>query len=226
MKKVLLSMSLLLMTSVLAYSHSVGIGMYIPLGGSIPTFYPNGGTDPYLTFSPKSAFEVGIVFQPRVSFKIDNKGYNYISLAVDFGWYRDTFKFQQNSSTYMHQFDTLMTGLSIEWRPSLFMLGVGGGVKIPFTGEYSENGNGIKLSSTSVKSRFDNTLLPYVKLYAGVHMVFVSLALYVNFDIPYIQTKDNLGSLGAGYMYPGKLASVDIGAQIGLHLDFFNFAEE
>ena len=57
-------------------------------------------------------------------------------------------------------------------------------------------------------------------------MVFVSLALYVNFDIPYIQTKDNLGSLGAGYMYPGKLASVDIGAQIGLHLDFFNFAEE
>lgn len=110
--------------------------------------------------------------------------------------------------------------------PSLFMLGVGGGVKIPFTGEYSENGNGIKLSSTSVKSRFDNTLLPYVKLYAGVHMVFVSLALYVNFDIPYIQTKNNLGSLGAGYMYPGKLASVDIGAQIGLHLDFFNFAEE
>lgn len=57
-------------------------------------------------------------------------------------------------------------------------------------------------------------------------MVVLSLSFYVNFDIPYYQIKDNLASLGEGYKYIGKLASVDIGAQIGLHLPIIEFGKK
>ena len=226
MKKVLLSMSLLLMTSVLAYSHSVGIGMYIPLGGSIPTFYPNGGTDPYLTFSPKSAFEVGVVFQPRVSFKIDNKGYNYISLAVDFGWYRDTFKFQTDSQNFTHEFDSIVTGLSLEWKPSIFQIGIGGGVKIPLSGKYWTGENYTLLDYKTLSSRFNNLIIPYVKLYTGINFALVSLTFYANIDLPTSEIKDNLASLGGGYKYPIELTSVDLGVQIGVHLPIIEFGKK
>lgn len=31
--------------------------------------------------------------------------------------------------------------------------------------------------------------------------------------------KDGLQGLGVGYKYPGKLGSVDVGVQFGIHLD-------
>ena len=34
--------------------------------------------------------------------------------------------------------------------------------------------------------------------------------------------KDNLGLLGEGYQYPGKLFSVDIGVQFGIHLEIYS----
>ncbi|MBW5410443.1 hypothetical protein E6A50_08685, partial [Brachyspira hampsonii] len=67
--------------------------------------------------------------------------------------------------------------------------------------------------------------IPYVRLYTGIDLYLVSLSLYVNFDIPNMQIRDNLASLGEGYSYPGKLASVDIGVQLGLYLDIFKFGE-
>ncbi|MBW5380931.1 hypothetical protein E6A52_09435, partial [Brachyspira hampsonii] len=75
------------MTSALAYSHSLDVGLYVPLGGSIPSLYQNDN----LSLSPKSAFEVGVIFNPRVTFDVND--YNDISIGVDIGWYRDTFKF-------------------------------------------------------------------------------------------------------------------------------------
>lgn len=41
--------------------------------------------------------------------------------------------------------------------------------------------------------------------------------------MPYLQMKDGLQGLGVGYKYPGKLGSVDVGVQFGIHLDIFNF---
>ena len=213
------------MTSTIAYSNSLGLGLYIPLGGSIPSLYQNDNANPNITLSPHSAFEIGVIFQPRVSFKISATSYNYISLGLDFGWYRDTFQFQTSTKNFTHQFDTLMTGINLEWRPLIFQLGVGGGVKFPLSGSYLENNNGIKLNGGDLYSRFNNTIIPYVRLYTGINLVVLSLSFYVNFDIPYYQIKDNLASLGEGYKYTGKLASVDIGAQIGLHLDIFEFGD-
>ncbi|WP_297203069.1 hypothetical protein [uncultured Brachyspira sp.] len=222
MKKFVL-ISLFLMISSLAYSHSLGLGMYIPLGGSIPSFYPESSVDPSVSFSPKTAFEVGVIFQPRVNFNIGD-GTHTISLGLDVGWYRDTFKFiTADSRNYTHEFDSVMTGLNLEWRPLLFQLGIGGGVKIPFSGKYTEGDSDRKISALS--GRFNDVLIPYVRLYTGINIVFVSLSLYVNFDIPYIGVKNNVGSLGYGYMYPGKLGSVDIGAQLGIHLDLFKFGD-
>ena len=223
MKKNIILTSLFLMTSALAYSHSLGLGLYIPLGGSIPSLYQNDNLNPTSSLSPKSAFEVGVIFNPRVTFDVND--YNDVSIGVDIGWYRDTFKFQTDSQNFTHEFDTVMTGINFRWSPSLFVLGIGGGVKFPFTGKYWEDKNDIKLSGGNFSARFNNPIIPYVRLYTGIDLNLVSLALYVNFDIPTMQIKDNLASLGEGYSYPGKLASVDIGVQVGLHLDIFKFGE-
>ena len=223
MKKNIILISLFLMTSALAYSHSLGIGLYIPLGGSIPSLYQNDNLNPTSSLSPKSAFEVGVIFNPRVTFDVND--YNDVSIGVDIGWYRDTFKFQTDSQNFTHEFDTVMTGINFRWSPSIFLLGIGGGVKFPFTGKYWEDKNDIKLSGGNFSARFNNPIIPYVRLYTGIDLNLVSLALYVNFDIPTMQIKDNLASLGEGYSYPGKLASVDIGVQVGIHLDIFKFGE-
>lgn len=223
MKKLIVSISLLLMTSVLAYSNTIGIGLYIPLGGSIPSLYQNNDLNPNLTLSPKSAFEIGVIFNPRVTFNIDD--YNDVSIGVDVGWYRDTFKFENGSQNFTHEFDTVMTGINFRWRPSIFQLGIGGGVKFPFTGKYWEGENNTKLSGGNFSSRFNSPFIPYIRLYTGIDLSIITLSLYVNFDIPNMQIKDNLDSLGVGYVYPGKLGSVDIGAQIGLYLDIFDFGK-
>lgn len=223
MKKSIILISTFLITSVLAYSHSLGVGLYIPLGGSIPSLYQNDNLDPTSSLSPKSAFEVGVIFNPRVTLNIDK--YNDISIGIDVGWYRDTFKFQTGSQNFTHEFDTVMTGLNFRWSPSLFVLGIGAGVKFPFLGKYWTGNNNVALSGGHFSARFNNTVIPYVRLYTGIDLYLVSLALYVNFDIPNMQIKNNLASLGEGYSYPGKLASVDIGVQVGLHLDIFKFGE-
>ncbi|KLI15762.1 hypothetical protein OFS07_14575 [Brachyspira hyodysenteriae] len=223
MKKSIILISLFLITTALAYSHSLGVGLYIPLGGSIPSLYQTDNLNPNLSLSPKSSFEVGVIFNPRVTLNIDK--YNDISIGVDVGWYRDTFKFQTSSKNFTHEFDTVMTGINFRWSPSLFVLGIGGGVKFPFTGKYWEGNNNIALSAGNFSARFNNTVIPYIRLYTGIDVSLISLALYVNFDIPNMQIKDNLASLGEGYSYPGKLGSVDIGVQIGLHLDIFQFGE-
>ncbi|TVL43946.1 hypothetical protein A9X84_07695 [Brachyspira hyodysenteriae] len=223
MKKSIILISLFLITTALAYSHTLGVGLYIPLGGSIPSLYQTDNLNPNLSLSPKSSFEVGVIFNPRVTLNIDK--YNDISIGVDVGWYRDTFKFQTSSQNFTHEFDTVMTGINFRWSPSIFVLGIGGGVKFPFTGKYWEGNNNIALSAGNFSSRFNNTVIPYIRLYTGIDVSLISLALYVNFDIPNMQIKDNLASLGEGYSYPGKLGSVDIGVQIGLHLDIFKFGE-
>ncbi|CRF32580.1 hypothetical protein BRSU_0884 [Brachyspira suanatina] len=224
MKKSIILISLFLMISALSYSHSLGVGLYIPLGGSIPSLYQNDNLNPTASISPQTAFEVGVIFNPRVTFKVNK--YNNVSIGIDVGWYRDTFKFQTDSKNFTHEFDTVMMGLNFRWNPMLFQLGIGGGVKIPFTGKYWEGNNNIALSGGNFSARFNNTIIPYVRLYTGIDLFLVSLSLYVNFDIPYYQIKDNLASLGEGYKYPGKLGSVDVGVQVGIHLDIFKFGEE
>ncbi|MEI0559743.1 hypothetical protein [Brachyspira intermedia] len=224
MKKMIILTSIFLVISALAYSHTLGVGLYIPLGGSIPSLYQTDNLNPTASLSPQTAFEVGVIFNPRVTFKVNK--YNNVSIGIDVGWYRDTFKFQTDLKNFTHEFDNVMVGVNFRWNPMLFVLGIGGGVKIPFTGKYWEGNNNIALSAGNFASRFNNTIIPYVRLYTGIDLFLVSLALYVNFDIPYYQIKNNLSSLGEGYSYPGKLGSVDIGVQVGIHLDIFKFAEE
>ncbi|MEI0526313.1 hypothetical protein R4K54_10345 [Brachyspira murdochii] len=209
-----------IMTSALAYSHSFVMSLYVPLAGSRPSFYQTGIISDYLTEQAESAFEVGVIFQPSIYFTIDKL--HYIVLGADFGWYRDTFQFQD----FTHEFDSIITGLSLEWRPSIFQIGIGGGVKFPLSGKYSRGNNYTLLDYKALSSRFNNLVIPYVKLYTGVNFFLVSLSFYANFDIPTIQIKNNLASLGEGYKYIGKLASVDIGAQIGVHLPIIEFGKK
>ncbi|MEI0701168.1 hypothetical protein [Brachyspira intermedia] len=223
MKKSIVMITIFIMTTSLAYSHNFVMSLYVPFAGSRPSFYQNGILSEYLIDQGESAFEVAVIFQPSIYFQLDK--FHFIVLGVDFGWYRDTFKFHDNSQDFTHEFDNLMTGVNLEWRPLIFQLGIGAGVKFPFSGAYWENNNNIKLSGGNISARFNNSVIPYVRLYTGIDLYLVSLALYVNFDIPNMQIKDNLASLGEGYSYPGKLASVDIGVQVGIHLDIFKFGE-
>ena len=210
------------MASAIAYSNSLGLGLYIPLGGSIPSLYQNNNADPNLTLSPQSAFEVGVIFQPRINFKVDKKGIHRISIGLDVGWYRDTFKFQYAYKDFTHEFDSIMTGLNFEWRPLIFQLGIGGGVKFPFMGKYWIGGNYTALNGGTLPVRFSSPFIPYIRFYTGINLVVLSLSLYTNFDIPNMAIKDNLGLLGEGYQYPGKLFSVDIGVQFGIHLEIYS----
>ena len=210
------------MASAIAYSNSLGLGLYIPLGGSIPSLYQNNNADPNLTLSPQSAFEVGVIFQPRINFKVDKKGIHRISIGLDVGWYRDTFKFQYAYKDFTHEFDSIMTGLNFEWRPLIFQLGIGGGVKFPFTDKYWIGGNYTALNGGTLPVRFSSPFIPYIRFYTGINLVVLSLSLYTNFDIPNMAIKDNLGLLGEGYQYPGKLFSVDIGVQFGIHLEIYS----
>lgn len=222
MKKSIILITIFLMTSVLAYSHNFVMSLYVPLAGSRPSFYQNGFLSEYLTDQKKSAFEAGVIFQPSIYFAIE-KMY-YIVLGLDFGWYRDTFKFYNNSQDFTHEFDSIIIGLSLEWKPSIFQIGIGVGVKFPLSGKYWTGDNAILLYNKDLLSRFNNLVIPYVKLYTGINFFLVSLLFYVNFDIPYYQIKDNLSSLGEGYRYPIQLASVDIGVQIGIHLPMIEFS--
>ncbi|ASJ20465.1 hypothetical protein [Brachyspira hampsonii] len=224
MKKIIILISLFTMVSALAYSHTLGVGLYIPLGGSIPSLYQTDNLNPAASISPQTAFEVGVIFNPRITFNVNKL--NNVSIGIDVGWYRDTFKFQTDTKNFTHEFDNVMVGLNFRWNPMLFVLGIGGGVKIPFTGKYWEGNNNIALSAGNFSSRFNNTVIPYVRLYTGIDLFLLSLSLYVNFDIPYYQIKENLASLGEGYSYPGKLGSVDIGVQLGIHLDIYKFGED
>ena len=136
---------------------------------------------------------MGVIFQPGLYFELGK--FHYIAVSLDFGWYRDTFKFHNNSQKFIHEFDSIMTGLNIEWRPSLFQLGIGGGVKFPCSGKYLEGDIGTKLSGDKLAERFNTpVIIPYLKLYAGVNFYFVNLSLYMNVDIPYVQIKDNISS--------------------------------
>ncbi|MDO6994235.1 hypothetical protein Q5M87_09465 [Brachyspira innocens] len=225
MKKSIILITILIMTSTIAYSNSLGLGLYIPLGGSIPSLYQNDNANPNITLSPHSAFEIGVIFQPRVSFQADKKGIHHISIGLDVGWYRDTFKFQYDYQDFTHEFDSLMTGINFEWRPLIFQVGIGGGVKFPFTGKYWIGDNDTALNGGNVSARFKNPLIPYIRLYTGINLLVLSLSLYANFDISNMQIKDNLSSLGEGYKYPGKLFSIDIGVQFGIHLDIFQFGK-
>ena len=224
MKKSIILITIFIMTSTIAYSNSLGLGLYIPLGGSIPSLYQSDNINPTLSLSPKSAFEVGVIFNPRVNFEIDE--YNRVSIGVDIGWYRDTFKFQTASQNFTHEFDTVMTGINFKWSPSIFQIGIGGGVKVPLSGKYWTGDNYTLLDYKALSSRFNNLVIPYLKLYTGVNFFLVSLSFYANFDIPTIQIKNNLASLGEGYKYIGKLASFDIGAQIGVHLPIIEFGKK
>ncbi|OEJ14352.1 hypothetical protein BFL38_05850 [Brachyspira hampsonii] len=224
MKKIIILSTIFIMTSVLAYSHNFVMSLYIPLAGSRPSFYQNGILSEYLTEQAESAFEAGVIFQPSIYFQLNK--FHYIVLAVDFGWYRDTFKFHDNYQDFTHEFDSIITGLSLEWKPSIFQIGIGGGVKVPLSGKYWTGDNYTLLDYKTLSSRFNNLVIPYVKLYTGVNFALVSLSFYANFDIPTIQIKNNLASLGEGYKYIGKLASVDIGAQIGVHLPIIEFGKK
>ncbi len=111
MKKSIILITIFIMTSTIAYSNSLGLGLYIPLGGSIPSLYQNDNANPNITLSPHSAFEIGVIFQPRVSFQADKKGIHHISIGLDVGWYRDTFQFQDFTHEIVLLQDLVLNGV-------------------------------------------------------------------------------------------------------------------
>lgn len=82
MKKIIILISLFLMTSALAYSHYFVIGLYVPLGGSIPGFLPNKLYEPATIGEEKWSFEMGVIFQPGLYFELGK--FHYIAVSLDF----------------------------------------------------------------------------------------------------------------------------------------------
>lgn len=65
--------------------------------------------------------------------------------------------------------------------------------------------------------------IPYTKIFAGLDIGIINISAYLNFDLPYIETRSELTVDSQVYSSAiGKLSSVDLGVQISLSLNLFN----
>ncbi len=218
MKKIVII--LILFTSVKAFSQLgfFSLGYLLPLSGSLPTYYieNHGGALNQNSYEPQSAFEIGLLVQPTYNF-ILNK-YIILGLGMDLGYYRDTYRFinYEDRQKYTHVFDSLNIGGYIEGLfANIFMIGFGGGVKVPLGGSYRYDYIIESLNYNRLKQRFDDIVIPYIKFLVGIKSFStfngLSLSFYFNYDFPVI--KDIRVSPDSV-----KFSSIDLGVQIGYYI--------
>ena len=120
MKRIIILFALLILYAVNLYSQ-IGFpsfGFSIPLVGSLPDYKieKNGGSASKDNYESKSAFEGGALLQFGYSFMLNKNRLYLISLGFDFGYYRDTFAFQnfQNNRKEVNVFDSMNIGAYVE----------------------------------------------------------------------------------------------------------------
>ncbi|WP_300368667.1 hypothetical protein [Brachyspira sp.] len=218
MKKIIILF--ILFTSVKAFSQLgfFSLGYILPLAGSLPQYYieNHGGILNKNSYESQSAFEIGFLVQPAYNFILHE--YAILGLGMDLGYYRDAYRFinYEDRQKYTHIFDSLNIGGYIEGLFSnIFMIGFGGGVKVPLGGSYRYDYIIESLNYSRLKQRFDDIVIPYVKFLIGVKsfpaISGFSLSFYFNYDFPVI--KDIRVSPDSV-----KFSSIDLGVQIGIYI--------
>ncbi|WP_297277012.1 hypothetical protein [uncultured Brachyspira sp.] len=217
MKKFIFLFVLIITISSNAFSQLgfFSLGYILPLGGSLPSYYIGNQKNIYKS---QSAFEVGLLLQPTYNFIL---GKNVIlGLGMDLGYQRDSYRFIDNidGQKYTHVFDSLNIGGYFETMfARMFMVGLGGGVKVPLGGSYRYDYIIEVLNYSRLKSRFDTIVIPYIKFLVGmktfVSFSGISLSFYVNYDFPVMKYKRT----------SVQFSSVDLGVQIGLYFSNLSY---
>ena len=215
----LLILILTISSNVFAQLGFFSLGYILPLAGSLPTYYMENSVKN--RYEPKSAFEIGFLLQPAYNFILGKKV--ILGLGMDIGYYRDTYRFINgfDSQKYTHVFDSLNIGGYIEAMfARIFIIGLGGGVKVPLGGSYRYDYIIEVLNYGRLKNRFDNIAIPYIKFLIGLKTFVgfsgISLSFYVNYDFPAMKYKMESPNIV-------KFSSVDLGVQIGLYFSTLSY---
>ena len=243
MKKILITIiSILLLSSYLFPLSSFDLSLSVPVGASFPSFQNNDkNLNNGINYRPEAAIEIGVLVKPKFNFEITND--HIISAGIELGYYRDTFQFdydynnitisQEDPNTQpvkannqiVHVFDSFNIGGTFEYQYLNFFCGVGVGFKIPLAGAYWYEETEKRLSLGLLYGAYKNAFLfiPYTKIFAGLDIGIINISAYLNFDLPYVETRSELTVDSQTYSSAsGKLSSVDLGVQISLNLDLFN----
>ena len=243
MKKILITfISIFSLSAYLFPLTSFDLSLSVPIGGSFPTFQNNDkNLNNGINYRPETAIEIGVLLKPKFNFEITNN--HIISAGIELGYYRDSFQFDYDynnittpqedpdalpvkaNKQIVHIFDSFNIGGTFEYKYLNFFCGIGVGFKIPLAGAYWYEETEKRLSLGLLYGAYKNAFIfiPYTKIFAGIDIGIINLSAYLNFDLPYVETRSELTVDSQIYSsVSGKLSSVDLGVQISLNLDLFN----
>ena len=238
MKKILITViSIISFSSCLFPLSSFDLSLSVPVGASFPSFQNNDkNLNNGINYRPEAAIEIGLLLKPKFNFEITNN--HIISAGIELGYYRDTFQFDYDynnitdtagttklNSQIVHVFDSFNIGGTFEYQYLNFFCGIGVGFKIPLAGAYWYEETEKRLSLGLLYGAYKNAFIfiPYTKIFAGLDIGIINISAYLNFDLPYVETRGELTVDSQTYSsVSGKLSSVDLGVQISLDLDLFN----
>ncbi|WP_157151861.1 hypothetical protein [Brachyspira sp. SAP_772] len=237
MKKILITIvSIISFSTYLFPLSSFDLSLSVPIGGSFPSFQNNDkNLNNGINYRPEAAIEIGVLLKPKFNFEITNN--HIISAGVELGYYRDTFQFDYDynnitdtagvkaNNQIVHVFDSFNIGGTFEYQYLNFFCGVGVGFKIPLAGAYWYEETEKRLSLGLLYGAYRNAFIfiPYTKIFAGLDIGIINVSAYLNFDLPYVETRSELTIDSQTYSSAsGKLSAVDLGVQISLNLDLFN----
>lgn len=223
MKKLIFMMLFIFIFTLNAFSQKgyFSLGQIIPIGLSY-TMYSIADNH-----KSQLGFEVSwLLIQTGYNFIINNNQENVIFLGMDLGWATDTYAYKNsNNENAECVFDSFNIGAYLEARLKYFMIGLGGGIKIPIAGSYRYDFNNANhdyliemLNYNHLKSRFDNLYIPYIKTVIGLTKNWDkwrgSIAFYLNYDFSSIAIKNYNSKIN-------KMSAIDFGLQISYYYDFF-----
>ena len=145
--------------------------------------------------------------------------YTLLSIALDFGYYNDSFKYINYNTKRVetHLFDSINLGLYIQGTFSSFLIGIGGGVKLAISGNLRYDYIIEVLNHSRLKSRFDDLYIPYLKFLVGFQYTYgftsSSIAFYFNYDFPNLKLK-------SAYPDSVKFTGIDLGVELSYYLNF------
>ena len=173
-------------------------------------------------------FDIGVTAQLGYMFKFTgNLG---LSVLGEIGYSHDTYsyinKLSKNiSETY--SFDSVQLGILPKFNFYNFAIGLGGGVKIPVSGNLRNKVGSIttdtKINSDYMKRNFRSTIIPYLKFTFDYSIFFTeklafNIGLYLGYDFgvePNLYTINNVVNPNRLIVDDISYSSFDVGLQLG-----------
>ena len=172
-------------------------------------------------------FDSSFSFQPGIFWGYDDTLSSAFLLDIGYNKDRYEIKYTINGERVLenYSFSSISLGLFPRINIGFLSIGVGGGVKLPFSLRYNKEGKGYDSSKYSldfgdIKDSFENYYIPYVK--ASVDFLvklkrkfMLSFGVYANYDFPI--NIDKNGILKDFTINQDSLAAFDVGFQFGMY---------